>query len=398
MRFSIATLGCKVNQYESERLREALFSLGYKEEPFGVPCELSIVNTCTVTHRSDAEGRKLLRKVLNQGRVIVTGCQAVTDPDSIRALCREVEIVAPRRFGDVLDCVLPRIIKGFSGHARAFVKIQEGCNHFCTFCIVPYARGIPLSRPAQEIIDEINELYHAGYLEVVLTGTNIGLYAGGISTIMKKILHATPIPRIRISSIEPWTIDDEFIEVIQSERICRHLHLPLQSGSQRILEAMGRPYTVDYYTSLVEEIRSRYPDMAIGADILVGFPGEDEKAFQESLTFLKDLDLAYLHVFPYSRRLGTKAADFPFQMDAAVKRSRVEVFRSLSDAKRAAFIAAQLGSIQDVLVTRVEDTSFTGLTSHYVKVHAPGRPSPGRIVRVRLEALSGLGAKGTLHG
>lgn len=398
MRFSIATLGCKVNQYESERIREALYACGYSEQRFGSPVDLALINTCTVTHRSDAEGRTLIRKAMGKGRVIVTGCQAVTAPDALRAFVDKVEVIAPSRLADALHTDLPRWIQGFAGHTRAFVKVQEGCNNFCSYCIVPLARGLPVSRPVAEILTEINTLCQAGYREIVLTGINLGLYEGGISALLRKILDATPVHRIRISSLEPWTLDDSFFHMLRSERICPHVHLPLQSGSPKILAAMGRPYSADYYRTLVHELRAAYPHLAIGTDIMVGFPGEDDVSFDESFRFLATLPLTDLHLFSYSRRPGTRAAAFPGQVEESTKKNRIVRLRRLSAEKRAAFIASQQGSFQEVLVTGAGDARLIGLTANYIRIRVPGTAVKGDIFPARIDASSSLGMGGQGNG
>lgn len=398
MQFAMATLGCKVNQYESERIREVLLGRGYVEQRFGAPVDLALINTCTVTHRSDAHSRRLIRMAVGSARVIATGCQAVTDPDGLRGLIPALEVCAPGDLAAALGAPLPRCVQRFHGHARAFVKVQEGCNHGCAYCIVPRAKGLPISRPLSEILEEVTGLCRAGYREIVLTGINIGLYAGGITALVRTVLDATPVERIRVSSIEPWTIDDGLPGLLRSERVCPHLHLPLQSGSARILAAMGRPYDLDYYRDLVHGLTAAHPHLAIGTDIMVGFPGEDEASFEESYRCLEALPLAYLHVFAYSRRPGTRAALMPGQVDEEEKKRRVTRLRRLSDAKRAAFLASQQGRVLDVLVTATGEERFTGISENYLQVQEKGRAVRGEIVPVKINCPPVVAAGGAGHG
>ena len=388
MIFAITTLGCKVNQYESQLLREALAAHGHREQPFGRPgAELSIVNTCTVTHRSDAQARNLLRRALALGgRVIATGCQAKVYGEALRALSPAVEVIPFEDIGPALEVQVPSRITGFCGHSRAFVNIQQGCGNFCTYCIVPHARGVPRSRPCQEIIGEITGLYAAGFREVVLSGINIGLYEGGVAALLEKILKKTPMPAVRVSSIEPWTLTDELIRLAAGEpRVCRHLHVPVQSGSDAILSRMGRPYDARHFRSLVEKIKALDPGVSIGTDVLVGFPGEGEDEFGQTRALLEEADISYLHVFPYSPRPGTPAAAWGDRVDARVAKERVALLRDLSRSKREAFVRSRIGGEEDLLVTRAGSDSFRGVTSNYLTVEADGKARVNDRLRVFLE-------------
>jgi threonylcarbamoyladenosine tRNA methylthiotransferase MtaB len=400
MKFAIATLGCKVNQYQSQLVREALAQGGYEEQDFALPgADLYIVNTCTVTHRSDADARKAIRKGLGTGaRIIVTGCLASVYPDGIRELGPGLEVVPFEDLPGALGVPLPAYITTFSGHSRAFVNVQQGCSNHCTFCIVPRARGGPSSRPMGDILDEIGHLHRAGYREIILTGINIGLYQGGAARLLKGIL-GSPMPRIRISSIEPWTVTDELIELVRREpRICRHLHLPLQSGSDEILSSMNRPYRAAYFRDLVLRIRGLCPDLAIGSDVMVGFPGEGEGEFQETLQLIEGLDIAYLHVFPFSKRPGTPAAGFEGAVDPKTARERACRLRGLSHDKRNAFISSRIGHGEEVVVTQAQEDSFRGITSNYIKVEAPGKALVNDLVKVVLTERRDGFATGRIHG
>ena len=388
MRFAIATLGCKVNQYDSELIREALVKGGYEESSFNDTCDLYIINTCTVTHRSDSDARKLIRRALktsNNARVIATGCKAVTDPASLQEISPRVEVAAPSDVSDLLGVRLPRVITHFQHRSRAFVKIQQGCDNFCTYCIVPYARGRPFSRDIDEIIQEVEQLTSSGYREVVLTGVNMGLHELGLAFIVNQVLAGTRIKRIRISSIEPWTFQGSLLRLMADEsRVCKHLHLPLQSGSDRILESMARPYTAGYFSDLVLGIHEACPDIAIGTDIIVGFPGEDDAAFQDTLGMIQRLPLAYLHVFPYSPRPGTKAYELDHWVDEMTKKKRVGILRELSQKKRKDFAIGLTGKNMDVLITSSRSGMSSGITTNYQKIMLNAPVKPGSVVNVKI--------------
>lgn len=401
MRFAIATLGCKINQYDSQLLREGLLSAGHTEQPFSEPgADWYIINTCTVTHRSDADARKLIRRSLRQGgTVVVTGCQAAVYAQEIRSLSDSILVVPPGHLHEALDLELPSSISDFSGHSRAFVKVQQGCDMFCAYCIVPHAKGRPWSRDAGEVVEEIETLHRRGFREVVLTGINIGLYEGGLARLVQEVIDHTSMERIRISSLEPWTMEDALLEILKREpRMCRHLHLPLQHGSDRILKAMGRPYDSGFYRSLLERILTRIGDMAVGSDIVVGFPGEDDAAFEESCRFLAEAPVSYLHVFPFSPRPGTPAFFMEGRVNEAVARERAKRLRELSRGKRAHFSRSRVGSVQAVLVTKVVPGAFYGVTSNYLTVRVPSSAFLGELVQVRITGMEGTVVQGECHG
>lgn len=393
MKFAIATLGCKVNQYQSQLVREALVQGGAVEQDFSLPgADLYLVNTCTVTHRSDAEARKLIRRGAAFGsRLVVTGCMAGAYPREVRALPGSLEVVPFGNLPDALGVPLPGHITRFRGHSRAFVNVQQGCSNRCTFCIVPEARGGPRSRAMGEILREIECLHETGFREIILTGINIGLYEGGAASLLQQIIEGSAMPRIRISSIEPWTVTPELVDLIAREgRICRHLHLPLQSGSDAVLSRMNRPYRAGYFRDLVLRLREEAPDMAIGSDVMVGFPGEEEGDFSETESLVEGLDLAYLHVFPYSKRPGTPAAGFDGAVGAGVARERARRMRELSKAKRSAFISSRIGCEEEAVVTNARGGFFTGVTSNYIKVEVAGEAPVHALVRIVLtEACEG---------
>ena len=401
MKFAICTLGCKVNQYDSQRIRQGLIAAGHIEQAFADPgADCYIINTCTVTHRADAEGRRLVRRALRHGgRVVVTGCQVTVCPESIRAISPEVEVVRPDHLTEALGVDLPRFISGFGSQSRAFVMVQQGCDRYCTYCVVPLARGRPISRPWQDVITEARTLHGKGFQEVVLTGINIGLYEGGLTRLVQKVLAHTDLPRLRISSIEPWTVEDCLIDMVAGEpRVCKHLHLPLQHGSDAVLRAMGRPYTAEYIRSLVGRMKEKAPGAAIGADVIVGFPGEDERAFLESFTLIEDLGFTYLHVFPFSPRPGTAAAKLPGRPEDTVIAQRSAALRALSRKNREAFAASRLGEVEGVLITRSCDGRLKGVSSSYITVEAVGHAAPGDLIQVRVNDFEGQTLRGESIG
>jgi threonylcarbamoyladenosine tRNA methylthiotransferase MtaB len=401
MKFAISTLGCKINQYESQLLREGLLAAGHTEHPFTDPgADWYIVNTCTVTHRSDADARKLVRRALRHGgRVMVTGCQAVVSPDEIRSIASDMIVAPPAEIYNILHIAMPRFISDFDGHSRAFVKVQQGCNMYCSYCIVPHAKGFPMSRRWEDIITEVENLHQRGYKEVVLTGINIGLYEGGLARLVEKVIERTSIERIRISSLEPWTLEDALMKmVVEEPRVCKHLHLPLQHGSDSLLKIMGRPYTSSYFRSLVDKIHTGSEKIAVGSDIIVGFPGENEKTFEECFRFIAGTRISYLHVFPFSPRPGTAAYHMDHPVDDVTVKQRAGRLRELSREKKQVFSHSCIGSVEGVLVTRVCPGFFFGITSNYLTVQVKSAASEGDIVNVRVTGMEGLVLQGEYLG
>jgi threonylcarbamoyladenosine tRNA methylthiotransferase MtaB len=401
MRFAISTLGCKINQYESQLLREGLITAGYTEQSFTDPgADWYIINTCTVTQRSDADARKLIRRALkNGGKVVVTGCQAVMYADEIKAISNELIVTLPDKIYGIFNIKRPSSISDFSGHSRAFVKVQQGCDMFCAYCIVPHTKGSPMSRRWEDVVAEVETLRLNGYKEVVLTGINIGLYEGGLARLVEKVISRTSIERIRISSMEPWTLEDALMEMIMNEpRMCKHVHLPLQHGSDAILKAMGRPYTTGYFRSLVDRVLSKSDDIAFGSDIIVGFPGEDEALFEESYRFIADTRISYLHVFPFSPRPGTSAYLMGPRVSDAVVKERAGRLRELSREKRQNFARSRIGTTEKVLVTKECPGSFFGVTSNYLTVQVMSKAAEGDFVHVRLMGMEGIILQGEQLG
>lgn len=400
LRVAIATLGCKVNQYESAGILEALEDLGFERVSFDQPADYYVINTCTVTGRSDVQSRQLIRRAARtnpQAQIIVTGCYAKLAADELRkmpgvalvtdqkalipeamAAAVQPEGASPRVHADALCDITGLKPVRFHGHTRAFLKIQDGCNSRCRYCIVPSVRGPSRSVPEREVLARIDELRLAGFREIVLTGIHLGAYGVDLMPptnlvgIVKTVSDRHAVERLRLSSIEPMEITDPLIALFQhSEILCRHLHIPLQSGDNGILKRMGRPYDAGFFVQLLEKIWRAVPDLAVGLDVMVGFPGEDERAFRQTMQLISDLPVAYLHVFPYSERPGTTAADMSGKVSAAAKKERAERMRDLGKRKRTAYAGKFIGKKMTVLMEGPSGRATglcKGLSGHYIPV------------------------------
>lgn len=411
------TLGCKLNAYDTQWYAEQFTARGYREVRFGDRADVTVVNTCTVTGQGDAQSRKALRRahrISPEGTVVAVGCYAQTDPDALSQMPEVDLVVGTAERVQLLDlindtCSLGRTfvtrsrtadfqdmdIYNFGGRARAFVKIQEGCNEFCSFCIIPFARGRSRSRTLQSAVSQVKKLVDAGYREVVLTGVHIGDYGADLAgcellQVLKAVEQIDGLDRFRVSSIEATYVTDEMIDFFaESQKFCRHLHIPLQSGDNGILKAMRRPYTRAQYIALIEKVAKRVPGVGIGGDVMVGFPGESDAAFQNTRDLIADHPLTYLHVFPYSPRGKTPAARMANQVDPQVKKQRGAILRELGRQKVAAFQARFLGQTLPVLFeNRRNGQCLQGLTDNYIRVLAPGpNAACERIVDTRLQRI-----------
>lgn len=407
-KFTVITLGCKVNQYESEAIVQALKSNGWAGALAEEPPDICIINTCTVTGRASQQSRQAIRHALctwPDARVIVTGCYAQTESEEIRKI-RGVHAVVGH--GDKNR--IPEMIRtaGFDGsgplpkvihrdaltenrfHAaaqpvwgcrtRPFLKIQDGCNAFCTYCIVPYARGPSRSMPPDRVIDHVRALKHAGYHEVVLSGIHVGAYGldltpkTGLFALLEKLDALKIIERVRLSSIEPRELTPDIRDLAaRSDLLCPHFHIPLQSGDNRILNRMHRPYTREFFRELVFDIREKMPDAAIGVDVLVGFPGETEEAFQNSYRLIEELPVSYLHVFRFSPRPGTPAAALPHPVPSQDIKRRSQNLIELGNAIKSSYYNTFLNKTVKLLVEQAKDNGIcTGRTNNYVPVFFKG--------------------------
>jgi len=398
MRFAIATLGCKVNQYDSAIIEQRLAALGMERGDFSEAAEVYIVNTCTVTDRADAESLKLARRARRQNpsaRIIMTGCLAQANP-AVLAEAHEVDaVVGLARAGDLeraaLSAVSERVMVSnlrreraeielgavtLEGHTRAFLKLQEGCDQFCSFCIVPFSRGRSRSVAPRRVIEVIDQLHERGLKEVILSGVHLGGYGKDLDpplkleALLEMIGERAAIGRIRISSLDPEELSDRIILTLSScEKFCPHLHLPLQAGDDVLLTRMRRRYTTAQFRERVERAIAFMPDAAIGTDLIVGFPGETARQFEAYLNFVESLPLAYFHVFPYSVRAGTTAARFDSRVPSGDIKRRAALMRELGEIKRQAFAHRSVGRRLKVLLE--EQTArgqLRGYSRNYVRV------------------------------
>jgi len=412
-KIALFALGCKVNQEEGAAILSLFPEDSFEIVDFQEPADIYIVNTCTVTHLADKKSRQLLRRTAreNPGAIIVAmGCYSQMNPQEAAALpgvdliigtnnrhllpqlLNELKAARARGFMDPMIAVEdPRKTTAYTDipvsgslhqRVRAYLKIEDGCNNFCTYCIIPYARGPVRSKPLELIVSQGKELIAAGYQEIVLTGIHTGAYGHDLpedihlADVAAALAKLPGLTRLRLGSVEPPEVTSALLDVMaQYDNICPHLHIPLQSGDDATLKQMGRHYTKAEYAAIVERIRQALPMVAITTDIMVGFPGEDESRFQNSLAFARKMDFAKIHVFPYSIRPGTKAAVFPDQVSPEEKAKRVQAMQEVGEAGRARFAAAYIGQPLRVLVEQKEmitgKSYWTGHSDTYLPVAFP---------------------------
>ena len=435
---AVATLGCKVNQYESAAFLSCFAENGFALVPVDTPADIYVVNTCAVTAKAEAQSRQLIRRVqrANPGaRIVVTGGYAQIAPEIIRGLkTGPLSIVGNANKHQVFEAAIatgsaaeysplnrdnayfyditaqkdisPLPVKRFTDRTRAFLKIQDGCNNFCSYCVVPYARGRSRSLASDKVLLQARLFAEEGHREIVLTGIHVGDYGrdftqpAGLLALLKKLTAATPQIRYRISSLEPTEISRDLLDFMgQTENCMPHLHIPLQSGSDFILKKMNRRYTAEQFSELVNSCKKMIPWAAIGVDVLAGFPGEAEDDFRQTYELLEKLPVTYLHVFPYSKRPGTPAAKMKQQVPQKIKEERVAALRKLDHKKRTAFYGNSIGRVHPVLVeSDKSNAGFSrGFTDNYIPVHFKAASDHGnRILPVRLESLQGRLVIGTL--
>ncbi|MEW6182885.1 MAG: tRNA (N(6)-L-threonylcarbamoyladenosine(37)-C(2))-methylthiotransferase MtaB [Bacillota bacterium] len=421
------TLGCKVNQYESAALASLFAGHGYHIVDPGTGADVYVINTCTVTGTADQKSRQAVRRAVRRNpnaTVVVTGCYAQLSPEKVAAIpgvdivigtsgrkemVKMVEkamttgsrIVRVHDFTD--DCAFEEIPALFEARTRAYLKIQEGCRDFCTYCLVPYARGPLRSRFPDAVLQEAERLVAAGFKELVLTGINIGNYGielsptVGLHRLISLILELPGVARVRLSSIEPGNVVPGLGDLMADEpRFCPHLHLPLQSGDDDILRLMGRRYRTADYRAMVGRLRERMPDVSVSTDVMVGFPGETEAAFTNTVSFIHETGFSGLHVFKFSPRPGTPAQTFSGQVHGREKERRLRLLLEESGDLTAAFAARFVGRVVHVLVERMCPEGFCeGFSEHYLPVAFEGaEESAGRIVPVKISAFD----KGVLNG
>ncbi len=404
------TLGCKVNRVESEDMASDLLGRGCELVPEG-DAAVIIINTCTVTGDADRKARKAVRHALGQPSapvVVVTGCLAAVDPKAIREISERV-VVEPdkERVADVVASVLKvsgaphehAIRQGRGFRTRAMLKIEDGCDNFCTYCIVPYARGVPKSVALEDVVSEAERLVSAGTAEIVLTGINIGRYRDGdarLSALIREVA-ATGIARLRLSSVEPPHVDDDLLDVMaRTPSVVAHLHVPLQSGSDRILRAMGRHYSGREFEFLIAHARGTVPGLVITTDVMAGFPGETSNDARDSLALCERVGFSKMHVFRYSERPGTSAAKMAGAVPPAERAARAEALRILGHTMRENYIDSIHGQERIVLIERGSGASVTGTTEDYLRVQVHGADSgqEGRLLTVRIDGNDGEVARG----
>jgi threonylcarbamoyladenosine tRNA methylthiotransferase MtaB len=405
MRVAITTLGCKVNQYDSAVIQNRL-EKNCSFVPFDDKADCYIINTCTVTDRADWEARQLVRRAKRlspTAKVLVTGCYAQVNPDSLARVSGVDYVVGLNRLDDLVRFVetpttshLTKVAvsevkrergvpvlgtRVLPGHTRAFLKIQEGCNFSCSYCIIPSARGLSRSVTPYDVTEEIRRLAGAGYLEVVLTGIHLGGYGHNLSpktdltSLLERITASGLIPRLRLSSLDPREVPDRLLELIAaSDVVCSHLHICAQAGDDTILKQMRRNYDTAYYRDLLTKARELLPDAALGSDIIVGFPGETDSQFESSLEFFASLPLTYFHVFPYSERRGTVATSLPNPVPLTAKKSRARKMRDLGVNKKKTFCLGFQGGKASVLVEERAQNKIgwhRGFSRNYLPVMLP---------------------------
>ena len=399
---ALKTLGCKLNQYETEEIRSALEAAGFEAVPFEDAADVYVVNTCTVTGQSDYKSRQLVRRVCRTrpgARVVVTGCYAELQPAVFKALGSNVTVIPNREKSRIAELfggdATPPPVTQFAERTRVFLKIQDGCNHACAYCIVVKARGPSRSRPPAEITAHVRAIVARGVKEIVLTGVDLGSYgrefgAGADLAALLVALEAVPGDfRIRLSSVDVADFTPELIETLgRGGRLCPHVHLPLQTADDRLLGAMRRRYRVADYRRLCDRLLAAVPDVAIGADVIAGLPGEDDAAHAATLRLVEDIPFAYLHVFPYSARPGTDAASAPRPVKAALRDERAAELRRAGAIGKAAYTRRFHGSVRPALVVRGE--RLEAITDNYIHAAVPGYDGGGnRFVAIRLVVAGG---------
>ena len=396
MKVGIYTLGCKVNTYESEFIISLFKNRGYEIASFDDECDIYVVNTCTVTNNSDRKDRKIINSIKNKDACkVVCGCfvESAKEYDF-----SDIDVVIGNyNKSNIVDLVEENLKTGkqiiakenimtvpfedmeinhVETRTRAFVKIQDGCENYCSYCIIPFVRGRCRSKKKDVILEEISSLVNNGYNEIVLTGIHTGNYGVDLGTcfsdLLEDILKISGLKRLRISSIEITELDDKFFKLLENPVLCNHLHVPLQSGSDRILKLMNRKYDKKEYLSVINKIRSIRPDISITTDVIVGFPGENLDDFNECLSFVKEVNFAKVHVFPYSKRNGTKAARMGGHIDGNTKKERTKELLELSDKLEKEYYNSCIDKKEQVLIEKIENGYAYGHTSNYLYLKVSG--------------------------
>lgn len=410
------TLGCKVNHYETEAMWQVFKQDGYSRVTFNDNADVFVINTCTVTNTGDKKSRQVIRRAIRQNPdavVCVTGCYAQTSPKEIEAIPGVDIIIGTADRDKLLDYVnqyheermpingVKNIMKKrtyeemdvpyFTDRTRATLKIQEGCNNFCTFCIIPWARGLLRSRDPEMVVAQATQLVNEGYKEIVLTGIHTGGYGEdlkdyNLAQLLRDLEEVEGLNRLRISSIEASQLTDEVMEVIRaSNKIVRHLHIPIQSGSDTVLKRMRRKYTMEFFRRRINELKEMMPNIALTSDVIVGFPGETEEEFMETYNFIEDHHFSELHVFPYSMRTGTPAARMTDQVDETIKNERVGRLIDLSNRLATEYAEQFKDDVLEVIPEETKNGKIVGHSDNYIKVELEGDESLiGELVKVKI--------------
>ncbi|HTK94744.1 MAG TPA: tRNA (N(6)-L-threonylcarbamoyladenosine(37)-C(2))-methylthiotransferase MtaB [Terriglobales bacterium] len=432
--YFVHNFGCRATQADGAELERQFASRGLAPAAAAAEADVVVLNTCTVTEAADKDARAAIRRVHRENpgaKIVVTGCYAQRAPEELAALPgvatvvgnshkhRLAELVAPQGFVPLTSLSTVHVSDIFAhtellaapvfeaeSHAertRPNLKVQDGCDNRCSFCVIPYVRGQSRSLPLERVVGEVNTLVAMGYREVVLSGINLGRWGrdldrpGRFEELVRAVLAETSLAKLRLSSIEPMDWSDELIALVaESPRIAKHVHAPLQSGSDRVLRAMHRKYRPWHYEERIRMARAAMPGAAIGADVMVGFPGETEALFEENRAFIASLPFTYLHVFTYSARPGTPAAELPGQVPEPVKRERNRVLRALAAEKNRAFRASFVGrELEAITLARGGEDWTEALTDNYVKLELAGIHKANRWLRVRVEGLGDDGLRGS---
>ncbi|MFD2116136.1 tRNA (N(6)-L-threonylcarbamoyladenosine(37)-C(2))-methylthiotransferase MtaB [Paenibacillus yanchengensis] len=427
------TLGCKVNFYDTEAIWQLFKQEGYEQVDFEETADVYLINTCTVTNTGDKKSRQVIRRAVRKNPeaiIAVTGCYAQTSPAEIMEI-EGVDLVIGTQDRDKIMSFVSQVqqerqpvnavrnimktrqfeeldVPDFSDRTRAFLKIQEGCNNFCTFCIIPWSRGLSRSRESESVLQQAHHLVEAGYKEIVLTGIHTGGYGDdmenyNLTSLLWDLDKVEGLERIRISSIEASQIDDDMIEVLnRSAKMCRHLHIPLQAGDNAVLKRMRRKYTVEEFALKVKRLKEAMPGVAITTDVIVGFPGETDEMFENGYKFMEEIGFSEMHVFPYSRRTGTPAARMTDQVDEDVKNERVKKLIALSEKMQLAYAQQFVGEVLDVIPERDYKGApgtgqVMGYSDNYIQLVFEGDESLiGQICRVKLLEAGATESKGQL--
>lgn len=424
-RISFYTFGCRLNQAETAVIKNSFQNGNYDVVDFTEPADVVVVNTCTVTENGDADTRKLVSKInrLNpHAKIALVGCQAQIQKEKLTKLSNVYWVVGNAKKFDLAEILKevdsssePRVIAPAipraaftlptagidTDHTRANIKIQDGCDFFCSFCEIPYARGRARSREFQNILDEANILAEAGHREIILTGINVGTYANGqrnILAVIDELEKIEKIERIRISSIEPTTIPRQLVERMAAPlKLCRYLHIPLQSGHDTILQRMARKYTVAEFSNFVEFAKRTVKDICVGTDVIVGFPGETEEHFAATAELLRNLPLDYFHVFSYSKRSLAQSRRLTDEIPREIIERRSQILRDLSQRKRRIFYETQLGVTQNVLFENEKQGEWIGFTDNYIRVKIKSTANLANQLRtVKLQHINEQGVFGIL--